>query len=643
MRRPLRIGLDLTLLRPDRVTGVERYAQNLALALLETEPEGFEWVLFFRYDVPVAFERFRGRCGMLVSPFHNRLLTDQFWLPGTARRARLDLLHFPAYPAPPAYRGRFVLTVHDATMWRYPDLVSRGTRHYYRPLFPQAIRRAESILTVSEFSQDELCSIFGLSPSRVVPILEGLDPAFVEAPAMRRESRERFVLTVGTVEPRKNLARLVEAMGLLPERHAQVPLLVVGRQGWQDAASLPQSRTLIRWLGPVEDSRLRELYRAATVFAFPSLYEGFGLPLIEAMGQGAPCLASRAGSLPEIGARSCLYADPSSASDWAEKLTRLLDEPALRRELSVLGLERSRSFRWSSTARQTVEVYRVAAEVPRRVRILGTGIDRVTQQDAEDHVAALVEAGEGGLVVTPNVDHLLILRQDREFQEIYRHASLVLADGMPLVWASWLLGLPLPERVAGSDLLPRLCAMASRRGFRVFFLGGPPEALSGSLERLRQKFPQLQLAGGYAPPFGFELDAEEEQRALSSVLEAKPDLLFVCLGAPKQEKFLWRHCAELGGIVGMGIGISLEFLTGRIRRAPPWMRRAGLEWLHRLHQEPRRLFPRYLRDAAFPGLLLAQLLREGRQPDRHPIPASIPDPVERERRAQSPWPSPDDS
>src|SRR6186997_1065740 len=138
MNRPLRIGLDLTWLQPHRVTGLERYARNLALLLLSSETEDVEWVLFFRYGVPLAFERFRARATMLVSPFYNRPLTDQWWLPAVARRARLDLMHFPAYPAPPAYRGRFVLTVHDAALWRFPELVSPGARHYYRRLFPQA-------------------------------------------------------------------------------------------------------------------------------------------------------------------------------------------------------------------------------------------------------------------------------------------------------------------------------------------------------------------------------------------------------------------------------------------------------------------------------------------------------------------------
>ena len=541
MRRSLRIGLDLTLLRPDRVTGVERYAQNLALALLETQSADFEWVLFFRDGVPPVFERYRGRCGMLVSPFLNRVLTDQLWLPAVARRARLDLLHFPAYPASPAYRNRFVLTIHDATMWRYPELVSRGTRHYYRPLFPQAIRRAQRILTVSEFSQRELCSIFGLAMDRVVPVLEGLDPAFLEPASRPRETPKGFILTVGTIEPRKNLARLVEAMDLLPARHADVPLLIAGRRGWSGPDNLPKGRAPVRWLGAIDDERLRELYRTATAFAFPSLYEGFGLPLIEAMGQGAPCVASRAGSLPEVGANCCLYADPQSSSEWAEKLTRLLDDRALRLELAARGLARSRAFRWEETARRTAQVYRLAAEQPGRVRILGARVDRVTQNGAAERVAALILSGEGGLIVTPNVDHLRILRLDPEFQEIYAHATLVLADGMPLVWASWILGRRLPERVAGSDLLPRLCALAARRGFRVFFLGGRPDTLPASLATLRQMFPQLVVAGGYAPPFGFEQDAAEERRALAAILEAKPDLVFVCLGAPKQEKFLWRH------------------------------------------------------------------------------------------------------
>lgn len=258
---------------------------------------------------------------------------------------------------------------------------------------------------------------------------------------------------------------------------------------------------------------------------------------------------------------------------------------------------------------------------PDRVQILGAQVHRISLQETVAWMMQRAQGSEGGLVVTPNVDHLMNLRKDPEFQEIYQAAALVVADGMPLVWASKLLGKPVPERVAGSDLLPHLCQAAARTQCRVFFLGGQPEGLEASMEKVREKYPDLPIAGAISPPFGFEQDPAYEAQLLEQIRETSPDLLLIGLGSPKQEKFWFRHRAQLEGILCMGVGIGIDFLAGSMSRAPLWMQKSGLEWTHRLFKEPGRLWKRYLvKGMRFPGLVLLQVLSQGRQKARLPHP-----------------------
>lgn len=229
----------------------------------------------------------------------------------------------------------------------------------------------------------------------------------------------------------------------------------------------------------------------------------------------------------------------------------------------------------------------------------------MTEADVVAHVAAALDRGDGGWIVTPNVD---ILRQARRYphaQALVAQASLVLADGMPLVWASRLAarrghGPRLPERVAGSDLIWSLSAMAARDGRSIYLLGGAPGVNGGlsvperAAEVLATRHPGLRLAGADSPPYGFDSTAGGIADAIAPVKAAKPDLVFVGLGFPRQERLIAQLVGELPGSWFIGCGASIAFVAGEVRRAPIWMRRAGLEWLHRLATEPRRLFTRYL-------------------------------------------------
>jgi N-acetylglucosaminyldiphosphoundecaprenol N-acetyl-beta-D-mannosaminyltransferase len=227
---------------------------------------------------------------------------------------------------------------------------------------------------------------------------------------------------------------------------------------------------------------------------------------------------------------------------------------------------------------------------------MGVPLDAVTRRQTLDRVFASLQQGRGGWVVTPNVDILRRCRHDQELREAARTADLVLADGQPLVWASRIAGTPLPERVAGSDLVVPLCRMAARAGRSVFLLGGNPGTAEAAAARFEEAARGLRIAGTYCPPIGFQSSPAERTEIRRLLLDARPDIVLVALGAPKQERLIRELRPLLPSAWFFGVGISLSFVAGDVRRAPPLVRAAGLEWAHRLIQEPRRLWTRYLRD-----------------------------------------------
>jgi exopolysaccharide biosynthesis WecB/TagA/CpsF family protein len=245
-----------------------------------------------------------------------------------------------------------------------------------------------------------------------------------------------------------------------------------------------------------------------------------------------------------------------------------------------------------------------------RIDLFGITIDNVTMAGAVNRVRALLAGAGRHIVVTPNVDHIVRLSRDEEFRGAYGRASLVVADGMPIVWASRLLGRPLKERVTGSDMVPLVCAAAAEAGYSVYLLGALPGVAEVAIANLKRRFPSLRIAGSYSPPFGFERDAAETRRIIERLNQARPDVLLIGLGPGKQEKWIAQHLDALNIRVALCIGAGIDFLAGNVSRAPRWMQRSGLEWLFRLISEPRRLWRRYLvEDMAFLGLFAREWRR----------------------------------
>ncbi|GAA0500523.1 acetyl-mannosamine transferase [Paractinoplanes deccanensis] len=248
-----------------------------------------------------------------------------------------------------------------------------------------------------------------------------------------------------------------------------------------------------------------------------------------------------------------------------------------------------------------------------RVHLDGTGIDRITEAEVVAVVREALTRGRGGRIITPNVDILRRAQGDAECRRHLNDADLIVADGMPLVWASRLGGRPLPERVAGSSLIWSLSEGLGRDRRSVYVIGGAPakanekDGATRAADRLAAECPGLRIAGTLCPPFGFDNDPLLYEDFCAKVADARPDLVFVGLGYPKQERMITRLRATLPQSWFIGCGAAVNFVAGDVDRAPRWMQRTGLEWAHRLGTEPRRLASRYLRhDAPYALRLLAQ-------------------------------------
>lgn len=200
-------------------------------------------------------------------------------------------------------------------------------------------------------------------------------------------------------------------------------------------------------------------------------------------------------------------------------------------------------------------------------------------------------------VVTPNMDHIVLIENDESFKEVYNNADLVLIDGKPLIWISEIYGTQIKEKVSGSDLFPRICELAAKNGYKVFILGAAEGVADKAAQNLTMKFHGLNIVGTYSPPIGFETDVEQIQNIIDMINKTETDILAVALGSPKGEKFIYKIREMINASLSISIGATIDFEAGNVKRAPKWMSDSGFEWLYRITQDPKRLIKRYWNDA----------------------------------------------
>ena len=260
-----------------------------------------------------------------------------------------------------------------------------------------------------------------------------------------------------------------------------------------------------------------------------------------------------------------------------------------------------------------IELFGIRFDALRMPQVLATLFEWIEQGPREEPGAST------RFVVTPNVDHAVLYQSRADLRAAYERAALVVADGRPVVHASRWLRRPLPECVPGSDLVPALFKATQGRTqpLRVYLLGAAEGVAARAKTRIEATWPNVSIVGFESPPVGFDKDEAQNQAILERVNQSRPDVLVVGLGAPKQELWVSRHCQTIHAPVTLCVGATIDFLAGERKRAPKWLRRLSLEWLHRMLEEPRRLVPRYAKDLwVFPQLIVRQwwLSRQGNRP-----------------------------
>ena len=378
----MRVALNAQLLSSAptfRAAGINRVIHRF-LTELPGVPGDEQYLVYAPYSDAnrrlLAAPRVRSRLTRLpVDRPPVRIAWEQTVLPLDLLCAGADLLHALGFVSPIAWRGRSIVTVYDLSFLRYPEVYRWANRTYLSTFTPPSLRRANRVITISEDARRDVIELCGVAPERVTAILLAADerfrPASAEAVAAfksRQGLPDRFVLYQGTLQPRKNVETLVRAYALLRSQSSDDHRLVLaGPRGWQYEPIFELTRKLgladcVTFPGFVPDDELPLWYSSATVFAFPSRYEGFGLPLLEAMACGAPVVSSSASSLPEVVGDAGLLVDPSDVEGLCSALRKLLDDEAHRQALSEAGRARARLFSWRKMASETVQVYREVLE-----------------------------------------------------------------------------------------------------------------------------------------------------------------------------------------------------------------------------------------------------------------------------------------
>ncbi len=293
------------------------------------------------------------------------------WVTGSS-----DLLHFPNFIARPFNKGKAVVTIHDLSFVRYPQFAEKKNLDYLNHWIPDSVKRASRILVVSEFTKQELIDIYDVPEEKVVVAHNGVrsdfvpvnDAARVAALREKYQLPDKFALAVGTLEPRKNYSLLVKAYQVLKKSHKKCPpLIFVGPPGWnkeyerlKKMVAEKKLEKSIRFLFYVDDEDMVPFYSAATTLLFPSVYEGFGLPVLEAMACGTPVICSNAASLPEVAGSAAITLPPDNPEEWAEALTLFWEDESKQKEMAEKGLVQSKKFTWQQTAEKTLEAYEQA-------------------------------------------------------------------------------------------------------------------------------------------------------------------------------------------------------------------------------------------------------------------------------------------
>ncbi len=372
----MRFAIDATSI-PRLMAGAAVYTDNLIRAVATLDQEN-EYVIFAKDDSFDDLRRDKPPFRTVHVPARSRpvrLMWEQFVLPAQLRRHRIGVIHSPHHTAPVVAVGcRRVVTFHDLTFFILPERYPPSRLAYFRAVSWATAKLADTLICPSHTVRDDIVRLLRVSPEKVRAIAEAAAPGFQpledEAALERLRSRyllpERFILNVGSLEPGKNRATLLRAYGKLRERGLEHKLVIVGQRAWKYRNDFHLAEQLglkgeVMFSGYVPPEDMAAVYNAADLFVFPSLYEGFGLPVLEAMACGVPVVASNVSAIPEVAGEAALLVEPLDVEQLCDSMERILRDKRLQATLRRRGLERTKGFSWERAARETVAVYQEAA------------------------------------------------------------------------------------------------------------------------------------------------------------------------------------------------------------------------------------------------------------------------------------------
>lgn len=369
-RRIMAVGIDATSLCR-KITGMEYYTLNLVKTILKID-DAKDYVIFFRKEIHPELQRYESIATFIVCPLKNQIFCEQIWLPYIVWRKRIELMHFPAFPPGILTLKSHIVTIFDATIWKYSSTLSWKAKLYLKPLTILATKRALKVLTISENSKKDIVEHSKLVPDRVENTSMAISEVFkleenivkLERIKKKYNLNTRFILSVCSLEPRKNLENLLHAFLRLKKNNPKVEhkLVLIGREAWGKTSIRSkvrelelQSDVLIYGYVPQED--LVGFYNLAEIFVYVSLYEGFGLPPLEAMACGTPVVSSNTSSLPEVLNDAAFLIDPLDPREIERGMMTLLQNPDFGRKLSSLGIKRVQKYSWEKVARKIINIY----------------------------------------------------------------------------------------------------------------------------------------------------------------------------------------------------------------------------------------------------------------------------------------------
>lgn len=473
--------------------------------------------------------------------------------------------------------------VHDLSQYHVPVKYDCFRMFYIKHVLPYYVRKAQCIVAISQSTKNDLIKYWHIPEEKITVVCNGFTP-----PAKVESEKLKQILYISRIEyPGKNHLNLLKAFELLPENLRNGYTLVMPGAAWSGAetvfeyAEKSPCREHFQFPGFVDHARLPELYAQSALYVFPSLFEGFGLSLLEAMSAGLPCACANNSSLGELGQGAAELFSPSSPQEIASAMQKILENPDYQKELIHKGMERSSRFSWRNTALGLIETFKRKQAV-----VFGISFFRGTMTEALMQINQLVQSKQNHHAAFINAHCLNIAYKNAEYKKVLNSCSAVFADGIGAKIGAKMLGYKVEENVNGTDMFPLL----AQKPYRIYLLGGAPGVAATALKKAQALNGKAEFAGCAD---GFFKEKSEEE-VFAELKEVHPDIVLVAMGVPKQEMWINEHLQDFPGCTAIGVGGLLDFVSERIPRAPLWMRKMNIEWCFRLYCEPVRLFNRYI-------------------------------------------------